>query len=285
MRKKGTAQRSPYVNVNILTEKNGTMRLFDTHAHYNDGRFESEYPGGAEGAIQDSFGAGIIGFINCGTDPKSSRESLALADKYKNVYAACGLHPEDAEGFSDTIEDTVEEIASLLSHPKAVALGEIGLDYHWDIDRDIQHHAFDVQLSAAKSLGIPVIVHDRDAHGKTLEMIKQHPGVIGVMHGYSGSAETALEYLRLGWYISFGGPVTYKNAENVRNALRSVPTDRLLIETDCPYLPPVPYRGKVNCSAYMFRTLEAMAAARGENEEKLAAATVKNAENLFGIGL
>ena len=260
------------------------MRLFDTHAHYNDGRFESEYPGGAEGAIKDSFGAGIIGFINCGTDPKSSRESLALADKYKNVYAACGLHPEDAERFSGVLEDTVDEIASLLSHPKAVAMGEIGLDYHWDIDRDIQHRAFDVQLSAAKSLGIPVIVHDRDAHGKTLEMIKQHPGVIGVMHGYSGSAETALEYLRLGWYISFGGPVTYKNAENVRNALRSVPTDRLLIETDCPYLAPEPFRGKRNQSAYIDLVAQKLAELKGISKEQVIEATARNAMEFYGIG-
>lgn len=261
------------------------MKLFDSHTHYNDGRFEAEYPGGAESAIKESFDAGIIGFINCGTDPATSRESLNLAHLYDNVYAACGLHPEDAERFSHNLEEAITDIVSLLSDEKSVALGEIGLDYHWDIDRDIQHRAFDIQLSAAKSLGVPVIVHDRDAHGKTLDMIKEHPGVIGVMHGYSGSRETALEYLRLGWYISFGGPVTYKNAENVRNALRAVPSDRLLIETDCPYLPPVPYRGKVNCSAYMFRTLSAMAEARDENEEELAVATVKNTERLFGISL
>ena len=261
------------------------MKLFDTHTHYFDRRFDDEYPGGAKAAIEASRAAGVVGFINCGTDIESSKEALRLAWENSDMYAACGLHPEDSERFADELEGTVSAVCELLGDEKAVAMGEIGLDYHWDIDRDVQQRAFDMQLSAAASLGVPVIVHDREAHGRTLETVKNHPGVVGVMHGFSGSAETALEYVRLGWYIAFGGPVTYKNAENVRAACRAVPRDRLLIETDCPYLPPVPYRGKVNISAYMTYTLDAMATARGEESEELAAAMLENTQRLFGIKL
>lgn len=260
------------------------MKLFDTHAHYNDERF-NEFDGGADAAVKASYKDGVIGFINCGTDPETSRQSIEIAGKYIHAYAAVGLHPEDCERYRDKIASTVDEIASLLTCDKVVALGEIGLDYHWDIDRGLQHKVFDMQLSLAKSVNMPVIVHDRDAHGKTLEMIKAHPGTVGVMHGFSGSAETAREYAHMGWYIAFGGPVTYKNARNVREACAAVPIDRILIETDCPYLPPVPHRGEINYSAYMKYTLSAMASARGEDEETLAEATVNNAKRLFNIEL
>lgn len=260
------------------------MKLFDTHAHYNDERF-NDFEGGADAALKASFDAGVIGFINCGTDPDTSRESIAIAEKYLCAYAAVGLHPEDCERYKDRIPAVLDDISSLLSHKKAVALGEIGLDYHWDIDRDLQHKVFDMQLSIAEDKKVPVIVHDRDAHGKTLEMIKAHPGVIGVMHGFSGSAETAREYAAMGWYIAFGGPVTYKNARNVKEACAAVPADRILIETDCPYLPPVPHRGEINYSAYMRYTLSAMAEARGEAEDELAAQMIENTKRLFDINL
>lgn len=258
------------------------MKLFDTHAHYNDDRFD-EFDGGADAAIKASYETGVAGFINCGTDPDTSRKSIEIAQKYAGAWAAAGLHPEDCERYRDSIHDVLDDIASLLKHEKVVALGEIGLDYHWNIDRELQHKVFDIQLSIAEDSKLPVIVHDRDAHGKTLEMIKAHPGVIGVMHGFSGSAETAREYASMGWYIAFGGPVTYKNARNVKEACAAVPIDHILIETDCPYLPPVPHRGEINYSAYMHYTLAAMADVRGEIKEDLAAATVKNAERLFNI--
>lgn len=258
------------------------MKLFDTHAHYNDERFD-DFEGGVDAALKISYDSGVVGFINCATDPETSKKSVEIAEKYPCAYAAVGLHPEDCERYRENIPAALDSITSLLSHEKVVALGEIGLDYHWDIDRELQHGVFDMQLSIAEDKNIPVIVHDRDAHGKTLEIIKKHPNVVGVMHGFSGSAETAREYCSMGWYIAFGGPITYKNARNVREACAAVPLDRILIETDCPYLPPVPHRGEINYSAYMFCTLAAMAEARSEDKEKLAAAMIDNTERLFNI--
>lgn len=261
------------------------MVLFDAHAHYNDSRFDTEYDGGAVKAIKDALEGRIVGFLNAGTDPETSRLSVDMANTYNGVYAAVGLHPEDCEDYRDSIADALACIERLAGQDKAVAIGEIGLDYHWNIDKKIQKDVFDSQLSMAGQLGLPVCIHDRDAHGDTLDIIKCHRNVIGMMHGYSGSAETAREYLNMGWYISFGGPVTYKNAQRVRDAMCTVPSDRLLIETDCPYLPPVPFRGKLNHSLYMFYTLESMAQTRNENIEKLAESTVSNAERLFEITL
>lgn len=258
------------------------MRLFDTHAHYNDDRF-NDFDGGADAAVKASFEAGVVGFINCGTDPVSSRRSIEIAKKYSNVYAAVGLHPEDCEKYRGCIDKALEDIISLFKDEKVVAIGEIGLDYHWDIDKDLQHKVFDAQLAISQQVGLPVIVHDRDAHGKTLEMIKARHGVIGVMHGFSGSAETAREYASMGWYIAFGGPVTYKNARSVKEACAAVPLDRILIETDCPYLPPVPHRGEINYSAYMKYTVSAMAEARGDDPEMLAEAMLENTAKLFKI--
>lgn len=257
------------------------LKLFDTHAHYNDERFDEI--GGAQKAIEESFASGVVGFINCGTNPESCLESIAIAEKYKNVYAAAGLHPEDAPDYAANIDETLDRICALLEHEKVVAVGEIGLDYHWDIAKPLQHEVFDRQLSIAGEKKMPVIVHDRDAHGKTLEMIKMHPDVMGVMHGYSGSAETAKEYVKMGWYIAFGGPLTYKNAEKVRDACRAVPLDRILLETDCPYLPPVPHRGEVNRSDYMYHTLSVMAPLLGVSEERCAEATLENTKRLFNI--
>ncbi len=258
------------------------MRIFDTHAHYNDDRY-NDYEGGMDKAIRDSYQSGVCGFINCGTDPDSSLRSIEIAKCYENAYAAVGIHPEACEELSATMDASLDKITSLLSHPKVVAIGEIGLEYHWDIDRRLQHKFFKEQLEIARKHDKPVIVHDREAHGPVLEMIKSYPGVIGVMHGYSGSAEMVREFTRLGWYIAFGGPVTYKNAEKVREACRAVPLDRILIETDCPYLPPVPHRGEINLSKNMKYTLDAMAQARGEDKEALADAMLENTKRLFGI--
>ena len=260
------------------------INLFDSHAHYNDHRFDAEFEGGAEGAIKASFEAGVLGFVNVGTEPENCRKSLEIAAKYPNVYAAVGLHPEDAASFPrEDIPAILSEIKKMAENEKVVAIGEIGLDYHWDTPHDLQHEVFEAQLQMARELSLPVIIHNRDAHGDTFDMLSKYPDVKGVMHSYSGSAEMAKEYVKRGWYISFGGPVSYKTAEKVRDACRAVPRDRLLIETDCPYLPPVPHRGKINYSAYMIHTLEAMANARGEDMEELAKATVENTKKLFGI--
>ena len=262
------------------------MKLFDSHTHYYDQKFAEKYPGGSAGAIADSFAAGVCGFLCAGTHPDTTKASIALAEAYENVYASAGLHPQDTATYSKLqIPKVLSQVEALLAHPKVVAVGEIGLDYYWDPDRSVQKEVLDAQLSMAETKGLPVIVHDREAHGDTMDILRAHKNVIGVLHSYSGSAEMAREYVRMGWYISFGGPLTYKNAEKVRAACAAVPPDRLLIETDCPYLPPVPHRGEINTSALMIYTLEAMAACAGLPAEAMAAQTVENACRLFSIHL
>lgn len=263
------------------------MKLFDSHAHYNDERFEKEFDGGADAAVKLSIDRGVIGFINAATDIKSSHESIALAEKYPEFYAAVGYHPTDCQYLrEDLIVQSLAEIEKLCSHPKVVAIGEIGLDYHYDdTDKTRQLLFLERQLDMAEKLSLPVIIHDRDAHGDCLEAVKRHPKVTGVFHSFSGSAEMAKELLALGWYVSFGGPVSYKNAKKVKEAAAAVPLDRILIETDAPYLPPVPHRGEINYSALMFDTLSALADAMGQSEETVAKATVENTQRLFDITL
>lgn len=261
------------------------MEYFDSHAHYNDGRFAEEYPGGADAAIRDAYDLGIRYILNAGTNPQTCRESIALAEKYPFMYAAVGLHPEDAMQIPDgDIPSVLEEIRTLSAHPKVVAIGEIGLDYHWDPDGRVrQIHLFDAQLSLAEELSLPVIVHDRDAHGDAFDTVRAHPKVRGVFHSFSGSAEMARQLSMMGWYISFSGTISYKNAAKVREAAAAVPHDRLLIETDAPYLAPVPHRGKINYSGYIPDTASAMADAIGLTREEVARLTTKNAKDLFGI--
>lgn len=260
------------------------MKLFDSHAHYNDERF-ADYPGGMEGALRDSFDSGVCGIICVGTCPVTTDECIAIAETDGRIYATAGLHPGDLR-FYDEKDDIsmLEAIKAGLSHKKVCAIGEIGLDYHYGgEDRDRQRRIFDAQLSLAKETGYPVIVHDREAHGDTLDIIKAHPDVVGVMHSFSGSAEFATELLRLGWYISFSGPVTYKNAHNLRRAAAVCPSDRVLVETDAPYLPPVPHRGEINISAYMEHTALAVADAMGVDIDKFCDSTVENTKALFGL--
>ncbi len=262
------------------------MKLFDAHTHYYDEKFVREYPGGTHGAIADSFAAGVCGFLCAGTNPDTTKASIALAEQYENVYASAGLHPQDTADYSKAqLPAVLSAVESLLDHPKTVALGEIGLDYHWDPDRAVQKEAFDAQLSIAASKGFPVIIHDREAHGDTMDLLRAHKNVTGMIHSYSGSGDMAREYVRMGWYISFSGSLTYKNAEKLRTACKMVPPDRLLIETDCPYLPPVPHRGKINTSALMIHTLETMAERVGIPIQEMAAQTVENACRMFHISL
>lgn len=261
------------------------MQLFDSHAHYDDSRFEEEYEGGADKAIADANSLGIIGIINAGTCIKNTLSSIALAEKYDFVYATSGYHPCDCQYVDDTeVLDALDKTEQLAAHPKVVAIGEIGLDYHYDdTDKARQKLFFDAQLSIAEKLDLPVVIHDRDAHGDSMDMIKAHPKARGVFHSYSGSAEMARQLVDLGWYISFSGPISYKNSGKLHEVAAIVPEERILIETDSPYLPPVPHRGKLNYSGYMFHTLNALAAARGANPEKIAEVTINNTKRLFGI--
>lgn len=263
------------------------MRLFDSHSHYNDERFEEEYPGGAAGALKDSFDSGICGILCAGTNPENTLECIALAESDSRIWASAGMHPGDSRFVSRGDEPAVlDKIRKLLDHPRVCALGEIGLDYHYGgEDKAQQKLFFDSQLSMAEEVGLPVIVHDREAHGDTFDIIRAHKGVTGVMHSFSGSAESAKELVRMGWYISFSGPVTYKNAHNLREAAAVVPDERILVETDAPYLTPVPHRGKINLSMYMEHTAKAVADARGADIDIFCSKTVENTLRLFKLEL
>ena len=260
------------------------IKLIDSHTHYDDERFEKEFEGGRHSALMNSHEAGVDKIINVATNPENIKTTIALADKYDFVYAAIGIHLEDCQNIPGEPRVIIKEVEKLLDLPKVVAIGEIGLDYYWKpYDRERQIVFFELQLDLAKERDLPVIIHCRDAIGDALEIVKRHAGVRGVFHSYSGSAETVRELLPLGWYFSFGGPVTYKNAHKVREAAAAVPADRLLIETDCPYLPPVPHRGEINYSAYMTFTLSALSDAVGVEPEALAKMTYENTKKLFGI--
>lgn len=261
--------------------------LFDSHAHYDDARFEAEFEGGTDGAIRAARESGICGIINVGANVETSRNSIALSEKYGFIKAAAGIHPSDAQRIEKGMENrALDEIERLLAHPNAVALGEIGLDYHYDdTDADCQKKFFDAQLSLAEKCGLPVIIHDREAHGDAFDLISCHKNVTGVFHSYSGSAEMARQLVNMGWYLSFSGPLTYKNSVKVREAAAIAPDDRVLLETDAPYLPPVPHRGKLNYSGYLHFTAEALAEIRGISADEISALTVQNTCRLFGISL
>ncbi len=267
------------------------MRFFDSHAHYDDRRFSDAFDGGVGGAMTHIRQAGVERVCNVGASLRSSRTSLSLAETYRGqdgyptVVAAVGIHPCDGLEIDPADENgALDTLRTLLTHPLAVALGEIGLDYHWDEDQhDRQKAMFDKQLSLAEETGKMVIIHDRDAHGDTFDLLMAHPQVCGVLHSYSGSPEMARQLSDKGWYISFSGPVTYKNAAKVKDACAIVPADRLLLETDAPYLPPVPHRGKMNHSGYLVHTATVMAEIRGTTPEDIAEVTYQNACRFFGL--
>lgn len=262
------------------------IKLIDSHAHYDDLRFETEFEGGRDAALALSFEKGVDAVINVATNLENAKTTLALANKYENIYAALGFHPTDCQEIAENnIDSSLSQLEkAILENKKVVAIGEIGLDYHYDgTDEARQALFFERQLEMALRLDLPVIVHDRDAHGACMDIVERYEGVRGVFHSFSGSSEMASKLLSLGWYISFGGPVTYKNANKVKKAAAAVPLDRILIETDAPYLPPVPHRGEINYSAYMFYTLKGLSEAMGHDEETVAAATYRNTKKLFGI--
>ena len=250
--------------------------IFDTHAHYNDSAFDND----RETLLASHPGAGICALINCGTDIPSSRLSLALAEKYSYIYAACGVHPEEVEKAYDGY---LADLRVLLAHKKCAAVGEIGLDYHYTADnKELQKQIFREQIMLANELSLPVIVHDREAHGDTLEILKElRPQ--GVLHCFSGSRETMREVVSLGMYIGLGGAVTFKNAKKPLEVAAAVPEDRLLVETDCPYMAPVPYRGKRNDSTLIPYAAEVIANARGTAAEHILEVTKANAQRLFGL--
>lgn len=260
------------------------MALFDSHAHYDDERFNSDREQIIEGLrCKNSVNPlGVSFVVNSASDFNTSEISISLADKFDFVYATCGVHPQFALTAGNQLE---EKLTSLLSHSKAVALGEIGLDYHYDdmAPREVQMEVFERQMLLAEKLNINVVVHDREAHGDCMEMVRKHKNVKGVFHSFSGSYEMAKELVNLGWYISFSGTVTFKNAVNVQRSVLAVPDDRILIETDAPYLAPVPYRGKTNNSSMMFETAKKIAEIRESTVENIAELTMINGKRFFNI--
>ncbi|MDD6090268.1 MAG: TatD family hydrolase [Clostridiales bacterium] len=251
--------------------------FFDTHAHYDDKAFD----GDRDALLASMPGEGVKLVIDPGCDLSSSRAAIALAEKYGHVYAAVGIHPEELRDFAP---EKLDEIRALALHPKCVAIGEIGLDYYWDdTHKEEQKELFKRQIELALELGKPVIVHDREAHGDSLEIVSEYRKLRGVFHCFSGSAEMARELLRRGWYLGFDGPVTYKNARKAVEVLEICPMDRLLIETDSPYLSPVPVRGKRNDSRNLRYVAQKIGEIKGITAEEVAAASAGNGRALFGI--
>ena len=269
------------------------MRIFDTHAHYFDKRFESEADG-ADAILRRVMPDPVCRIVNVGTNCENAKAAIAQAQAYEGMYAAIGIHPEDCHYIED-VDAALNELYGMLADSelrrrnKILALGEIGLDYHWQdyngipMDKQKQAFFFERQMEMARELKLPVIIHDREAHGDCFETILRYPDVVGVFHSYSGSAEMAKELVRRGWYISFSGTMTFKNAERVREAVLAVPRDRLLIETDAPYLAPHPMRGRLNHSGLLVHSLEALAGLWQTSPEAAAEQTFANAECFFGL--
>ena len=252
--------------------------LFDTHAHYDDESFDADRD--AVLTALPEQGVGLI--LNPGCDVESSRKAVRYAAAYPHVYAAVGIHPENCGGCT---AGDLDAIRALAQQPKTVAIGEIGLDYYWaeNPPRDFQQQVLRQQLALARELALPVIIHGRDAHADTLAIVREFPGVTGVFHCFSGSPEMARELLKMGWYLGFDGPVTYKNARRAPEVAAVTPLDRMLIETDSPYMTPVPYRGRRNDSGYVHLVAEKLAEWKGVTPEEMARVTTENGKRLFRI--
>ncbi len=259
-------------------------KLFDTHAHYFDEKF-SALEGGAPALLEQLFSSNIGYILNAATTTRDSAQVLALADRFDGCFAAVGVHPENCAEEAD-LRQTLDKLRTLLKHPKVVAIGEIGLDYHWEENppKELQREFFTAQLRLAEELHLPVIIHDRDAHGDTFDLLSAFPGVTAILHSYSGSPEMARQYLRCpNRFISFSGVLTYKNAVQTVETAKLIPINRMLLETDCPYLPPVPHRGKLNHSGLMIHTAERLAQIRGMTLEGVIEKTTQNAFEAFNI--
>ncbi|MBR6782991.1 MAG: TatD family hydrolase [Clostridia bacterium] len=285
--------------------------FIDTHAHYFDRKYAALTEGGDPSTREDAsreaalvgadtllsspdFQSVVCGVINVGTNLENSRVAVEQAGKYPFMAAAVGIHPEDAQGLPDGApldpDTTLAALEAWVSDPvrrkadKIVAIGETGLDYYWQpVNKELQKVFFEGQMEIARRTGLPVIIHDREAHGDCFETVLKYPDVRGVFHCYSGSAEMAKELSRRGWYIAFGGTSTFPTAHRVREAVAAVPLSRLLLETDCPYMAPVPFRGRLNHSGLIPHIAEVIAPLHGVTVEDLAEVVNANAETLFGL--
>ena len=252
-----------------------TFKIFDAHCHYDDKWFDED----RENIFQTLPQEGVAYIVNNSVDLKTAEIAKGYSEKYPYIYFTAGFHPENLQ---DMPSDYLEGIREYLEHPKCVAMGEIGLDYYWDIPKDLQLKIFKEQLTLAKELDVPVIIHDREAHGDTMDILREFKPK-GLMHCFSGSVEMMREVMKLGMYISLGGTVTFKNARHSVDCAREVPLDRLLLETDAPYLSPVPLRGKRNDSRNIKYVAEKIAEIRGMSAEEILEITCENAKRFYGI--
>jgi len=254
------------------------MTLFDTHAHLDDARFDED----RDKLISNLPANGVVGVVNASSDLASSRRSIELANSYPFIWAAVGVHPQESGSLPNDYLDTVANMVR--ANPRVRAIGEIGLDYHYDTaSHDVQQKRFREQLDLARALNLPVVVHEREAHEDSLKIIRDFPGIRGVYHCYSGSAEQAKVLFRLGWYVSFTGVVTFHNARKTVETAAIAPEDRFMIETDCPYMAPVPHRGERNDSSLVRFMAKKIAEIRGCDPEYIAEITCRNARTFFEI--
>lgn len=255
-----------------------SITLFDTHAHYDSHKFDAD----RDEVLSALPGQGVKLVVNPGCDLASSATAVELANRYPFLYTAIGVHPEDCGGWTD---GDVDELRKLAARPKVVAIGEIGLDYYWPENppRELQRRVFRAQMALARELDLPVIVHDREAHGDSMDIIREFPEVRGVFHCFSGSAEMAGELVKLGWMISFTGVLTYKNARKAVEAAQAIPMERLMIETDSPYMAPVPYRGERNHSGNVVHICRRLAEIKGMDLEQCSKVTLENGCRFFQI--
>ena len=252
--------------------------LFDTHAHYDDEAFDPDRRKVLAGLPQK--GVGLV--VDPGCTLTSSEKAVALAAEFPHVYAAVGLHPENCHDFQP---EQIEHLRQLAQREKVVAIGEVGLDYYWEENppRALQQEVLRRQLALAEELKLPVIFHDREAHGDSLAIVREFPAVRGVFHCFSGSVEMAEELLKLGWMLSFNGAITFKNARRAPDILRWLPLERLMLETDAPYMAPEPYRGQRCDSTMIARSAETVAQLRGLTRDEVEAVTLENGKKFFGI--
>jgi TatD DNase family protein len=258
--------------------KKMNYKIFDSHAHYDDEAFNED----RESIIDELKENNVIGVINCGSTIEGARMSLELAKKYDYFYAAVGIHPEYA---NELDEKLLGEIREMAKYEKVKAIGEIGLDYYWEENpsREVQKATFRAQMALAEELDLPVVIHDREAHEDTLNILKEFPKVKGVVHCFSGSAEFAVQCLKIGYYIGITGVVTFKNAKKIVEVVKEVPVEKLLLETDCPYMAPTPYRGKRNKSDYISFIMQEVAKIKDIGLEELSRKTIENTKILFNI--
>ena len=252
--------------------------LFDTHAHMDDRAFDTD----REELLTNYPNQGIALLMNPGCSLESSRNAVKLAQKYDYVYAAVGSHPDVADEVNEEVLEEYRKLCKL--NPKVKTIGEIGLDYHYeDIPREIQLRAFRAQMELAQELNLPVIIHEREAHEDGMAVVREFSGVTGVFHCYSGSAEMARQLVDKGWYIGFTGVLTFKNARKAIEVASTIPLDRIVIETDCPYMSPEPFRGKRNDPGKIYRMAEKLAEIRGLSVEEIHAITLENGKRLYRI--